>query len=240
MPRLVKTPEPCPGGDCSGYIHHPFSTDTTCIKEVKRAEKDVEAGKIYFAEPFDSGVEHEDELRWLCRKHGLHIHVPLERDIRVEGQTKYCYEVYMDSVVEYRFGKDFKKNLIKQAANMDVDPNDTVSFCDCDDKSFDEGSNIKIDTNIYIKISKELKLSFKDKYERENLERLVTFYVDTSGNASGYFTGYDDFFSNENKKQENQLSDMAIEKMRKIRKWYIGKVKGRKHITEHYVDVRFK
>ncbi|MCH8555611.1 MAG: hypothetical protein LAT76_10660 [Schleiferiaceae bacterium] len=123
------------------YVSNPNPLDTLCIAEIQRAKKDIENGKIVFAQPFGflfGSIRYEKELRQLCRQKGLQFEFDLIGCLVLEGQTQGCYADYMDKVIFYTYGIDFKAILHKQADSLflfrTVSKNILVDYWICDER----------------------------------------------------------------------------------------------------------
>ena len=68
----------------------------------------------------------------------------------------------------------------------------------------------------------------------------IGFYIDKSGNASGYFLNYFmDANSKSNQKFKDELFKIGVEQLKAIKHWETGFVNGQKVNTENNVRVYF-
>lgn len=68
----------------------------------------------------------------------------------------------------------------------------------------------------------------------------IGFYIDKSGNASGYFLNYFmDAGNKSNRKFEYKLFKIGVEKLKEIKHWETGEVGGQKVNTKSNVRVYF-
>lgn len=224
------------------YIKKPKDQDSTCVQDIEKAKADVAKGKIVFCYPMGFGshdLRQEKQLRELCKKHKLIFDYELFSDVIYEGQTQGCYGAYMDKIIANKFGVHFKQKLLKQADNMLLEANDTVVYYKCDKRPQIPGKNdheITLDVKLSEKLSKKIKadkngdLPFMD----------IGFYIDKSGNPSGYFL---DFFMDadheSNQKFEDELFESGVNQLKKIKHWETGLVNGQKVNTENNVRVYF-
>lgn len=161
-----------------------------------------------------------------------------------EGQTDYCYEIYMDNLLAQKFGTTFKKNLEDRADSLFlvrvINANDTVEYRDCDSRPHLPGypeqeecvMTVNLDTVLSKKISSNMPggSPFFD----------ISFYIDTVGRASGYYTGsIHDGGNPKIEKYEQEIFNACIETLKYYQNWEPGRIRGRKVRTRNNVRVYF-
>ena len=231
-----------PENQLEKYIQKPTTTDSMCIKDIEKAKNDILKGRIVFCYPFGFGtfeLRQEKQLRELCKRNGLIFEYELFSDVIIEGQTQGCYGAYMDNVIARKFGTDFKQNLLEQADSILLATNDTIVYYKCDKRPQIPGNDDyepTLEAKVPEKLSKQLiadkegHLPFMD----------IGFYIDKSGNASGYFLNYFmDADNKSNQKYKEELFKIGVEQLKEIKHWETGKVKGQKVNTENNVRVYF-
>jgi len=224
------------------YVFHPADKDSTCKADQKRAEKDVQMGKILYCKPMGFGsfwLRCENQMRKLCKKQNLIFDYELISDVVVTGQTQGCYGAYMDNVIASKFGPNFKEHLLAQADSMLLASNDAIDYFLCDKRPQIPGKDdydIVMDTIVPI----SLRSSIKTDKDGEGPFMDIGFYIDKEGNASGYSSDYYYVANNKsNKKYENELFKIGITKVKGIKKWEPGMVRGQKVKTKNNVRVYF-
>lgn len=127
--------------DMDKYISNPNSDDTLCINEIKKAKEDVSNGKVVFTQQvgFLYGfIRYEKELEQLCKEKGLVYEVELISDVIFEGQTQGCYGMYMDKIIEEKYGANFKEMMHQKADSLFLEniqkQNEAVQYWDCDER----------------------------------------------------------------------------------------------------------
>lgn len=224
------------------YILNPNDTDSLCIKDIQRAKSNVEKGKIVFCQPMGFGTHRlrsEKQLRELCEKYNLIFDYELFSDVYYDGQTQGCYGIYMDKVIADKFGNNFKKKLLAQADSILLASNDTVQYYLCDKRPQIPGKD-DYETTIVVKIPLKLHKQLKADNEGDLPFMDIGFYIDKSGNASGYFSNYFMDASNKwNQQFKEELFEIAVEQLKEIKHWETGIVNGQKVITENNVRAYF-
>lgn len=224
------------------YIQKPATTDSMCIKDIAKAKNDIANGKIVFGTPMGFGthrLRQEKQLRELCKTYNLVFDYEMFGCVVYEGQTEGCYGAYMDKAIEDKYGKGFKEILLNRADSILLSNNDTIAYYLCDKRPQIPGKDdyeTTLEATVPEKLSKQLKadkegdLPFMD----------IGFYIDKSGNASGYFLNYFmDADSKSNQKFEDELFKIGVEQLKAIKHWETGIVRGQKVITENNVRVYF-
>lgn len=224
------------------YIQKPATTDSMCIIDIAKAKNDIANGKIVFGTPMGFGthrLRQEKQLRELCKTYNLIFDYEMFGCVVYEGQTEGCYGAYMDKAIEDKYGKGFKEILLNKADSILLSNNDTIAYYLCDKRPQIPGKDdyeTTLEATVPEKLSKQLKadkegdLPFMD----------IGFYIDKSGNASGYFLNYFmDADSKSNQKFKDELFKVGVEQLKAIKHWETGIVSGQKVNTENNVRVYF-
>lgn len=218
------------------YIHHVDPRDSLCLRDMKFAKAQIDSGKIVFTLQRGHGkfnTRQSKRLKQLCKRYNL----TFGYDEITDGfESKYertgCYGAVMDEAIEKKFGKDFKKNLIREADELITANNDTVNGYECDVEPEIYG----LDSNRVIYLStKELKIKKNKQWKSINL--YLNVYIDKSGKQSGHQLILENT-DNLNSERE-KLFEIAIAELKKYQKCKPGEVLGKKVITENYVTVVF-
>ena len=100
--------------DPQEYILRPNSNDCLCIDEIERAKKDIKAGRIVFCIPLFAkppSFMNEIQIRALCRQYKLNCEYEMFGDAVDASQTQGCYGIYMDKIIDSKYGLGFRKNF---------------------------------------------------------------------------------------------------------------------------------
>jgi hypothetical protein len=226
------------------YIDNPCPNDSSCKMEISKAKSEIAEGKITFCSPqslmiFD--LRQEQQLRQLCKSHGLNFVYEYFSDIGATGQTQGCYGLYMDKIIAQKFGSKFKDNLLREADSLYVLSNPTVYYTKCDTLPRLTNKDIFASTEMDVKIGRQLfdklKVSQNGYYPQVD----VGFYIDTIGNASNYFVSqfiiYDDI--KENNRFKKKLIEIALGYIKQFKIWKPGIILNRKVKTEYNVRLSF-
>lgn len=224
------------------YIKNIDDQDSTCYQDIEKAKTDVTNGKIVFCIPTGFGshdLRQEKQLRELCKKHGLIFDYELFSDVIFEGQTQGCYGAYMDNIIAHKFGVHFKQKLLKQADKMLLEANDTIVYYKCDKQPQLPGKN-DYELTLNVKLSEKFRKQIKADKNGDLPFMDIGFYIDKSGNPSGYFLNFFmDADHESNQKFEDELFELGVNKLKKIKQWETGIVNGQKVNTENNVRVYF-
>lgn len=230
-----------PENQLEKYIQKPATTDSMCIKDIEKAKNDITKGKVVFCHPMGFGshnLRQENQLRELCKRHGLIFDYELFSDVIIEGQTQGCYGAYMDKIIAGKFGASFKQNLLEQADSILLEANDTIAYYKCDKRPQIPGRNDhdRLFPNINENIKKKLKADNEGRFPFMD----IGFYINKEGITSGYFINYfHDADSKSNQKFKAQLFELGVEELKKIKIWETGEVGGQKVNTENNVRVYY-
>lgn len=239
---LLLTPPDSSEIQLSDYIQKPEPTDSMCIKDIQKAKNDVSKGRIVFCMPsgfFNFQLRHEKYIRQLCEKNKIIFHFEMFSDVIITGQTQGCYGSYMDKIISEKFGANFKEQLLAEADNLLLASNDTVVYYLCDKRPQIPGKE-DYETTLEVSVSDKLRKLLKADKEGNLPFMDIGFYIDKSGNASGYFLNFFmDADNKSNQKLEDELYKIAVDQLKEIKHWDAGIVKGQKVITENNVRVYF-
>ena len=226
------------------YIQNPPKSDSTCIKDIRRAKTMVENGEIVFCYPlyFGSwGLRQEKQLRLLCEQHGLIFSYEIFSCIIDEKQRQGCFSAYMDKIVADKYGADFKHKLLAQADSIMIAVNDTVPYYLCDKEPKIPSVNNDYESKyLIVQIPEEIHKQLKANNDGKLPFMDVGFCIDKEGNASGYFLN--DFYdanSKENQLFQDDLFNISVAQLKQIECWESGIVNNRKVITKNNVRVHF-
>jgi hypothetical protein len=145
----------------------------------------------------------------------------------------------MDKILAIRFGPDFKPSLLAKADTLFVETNPTVYFADCDSLPRLQ-DNAKILTNVSISIDKNLLNKLKRCSYGDYPQVDVGFYIDTLGNASGYFISQFNDCGKSDFRYKTTLSKLAIDYLTTLNKWIPGFILNKKVNTLFTTRVHFK
>jgi hypothetical protein len=214
----------------------------TCKEDILKARADVEAGQIKLLMPMSLGnfdLRQERQLRKLCNSIGIIFDYELYSCVGIGGQTKGCYSLYMDKILVTKFGPKFKESMLDKADSLHVATNPTVYFTYCDILPKLQ-NNVEIAADLRMTIDKDLLSKLKkcpyDDYPQVD----VGFYIDTLGNASGFFVSQYNICEESDYKYKKDLSKLVIDHVKSKGKWMPGSIRNRKLRTEFNTRVHFK
>lgn len=194
----------------SSFIESIKQEDTTCLKEISEAEKEIKKGKLtychYSGNINNHYLRYQKELIEILKENNLEFRNEGSSCIVYKDQTENCYCKLMDEKINQKYGKKFVDSLLNIADEKYLlkHINDTMYYVECDrrpnypndkDNSEDEYSEVmqkEIDSAItypkgYIK---------RPNYDVSAFVN-ISFYVDKFGNAKiTHFSFYFDIKSN--------------------------------------------
>jgi hypothetical protein len=218
------------------YIHKVDNRDSLCLREIKLAKSQIDSGKLVFTLRTGFGsynTRQSKRLKELCKKYNLHFGFDeIEDSFKNEYERAGCYGAYMDEAIEKKFGKDFKKRLIKEADELLIINNDTVDAYECDVQP----KIYNLENNVIYLPRKNLNVKKNKHGQLINLDILV--YIDKTAKPIGYKL-YKYMNDNLDSEREN-LFGVAIKELKKYQKCKPGEVMGKKVITENLVTVNFE
>jgi hypothetical protein len=224
------------------YVEHPDETDSLCMDDIKLAESDIAKGHIFFCHPYGFGsfdLPQEKYLETLCINNNMRFKKELISDVIFNAQTQGCYGAVMDNYIVLNYDKDFKERLFHQADSILLAHNDTVDYSSCEKRPKILGKNDD-ETTFSISLTHQLAKEVKMGKGNDMPFMDIGFYIDKSGLSSGFFLNYfmdADYQSNQKVKEE--LFNMAIAEIKKVKKWEPGVYAGEKVNTEFNVRVFF-
>lgn len=231
-----------PENQLEKYIQKPANTDSMCIEDIERAKNDVLKGRIVFCMPMGLGtfqLRQEEQIRQLCTKNNIVFNYEMFSDVIISGQTQGCYCAYMDKVIEDKFGKGFKEKMLQKADSILLASNDTVEYFLCDKRPQIPGRD-DYETTLEAKVPEKLRKQLKADKEGDFPFMDIGFYIDKSGNASGYFlNNFMDADNKSNQKYKDELFKIGVEQLKEIKHWETGMVHEQKVNTENNVRVYF-
>ncbi|HEY6142206.1 MAG TPA: hypothetical protein VIV55_02090 [Flavobacterium sp.] len=207
-------------------------SDTTCLKEISEAKKDLEKGKLTYCHYSGNIIKHylrsEKELIEVLKENNIDFRNEGSPCIVYENQTEHCYCEIMEEKINQKYGEKFVDSLLTIADEKYLIKhiNDTMYYGDCDrrpnypkdkDNSDDEFSEVmqnEIDNEIiYPKGYIEIKRPNYDVSAFVN----IFFYVDKFGNAKITHFGFM-FDKKSNHKFEKYFENELI-KIIKLKGW---------------------
>ncbi len=222
--RLVKLP--------GKYITDFENED--CKLQIDSAKIDVEKGRLVY-EDYKGGwsiIRYDDEMEEILKEYGIEYEVTgpncmLEQD---------CYGYYMDSVIHQKFGKEFIKQIEKEADSLFSSKWETKTYdnWDIDEPPFYKGG----DAEKYIR-NKVRDPSNWDtipiEFERQFL--IVEASIDNNGNLRSW--EFDDFY---NLKESNEqflpkIKEEINQIIKEMTYWEPGKLMGKKVNSRIWLDI---
>jgi hypothetical protein len=227
------------------YVANPEPTDELCISDINKAKSDINENGIVFTQAVGFLFGHkryEDELKKLCKEKGLKYDLDLIGCVQMDGQTQGCYGAYMDKMLVEKYGKDFKKDMHRQADSLFLENaiknNTAVYYGDCDDRPvIADGSNR--DDIPYLKVT-DIAIK-KDKSDFGGWPFFdVGFIVETDSTISNVYINSWIPRSESNEKYKDQLFKKAKEHLlTNYPKWRPGSINGVAVRTNSNVRIYF-
>jgi len=171
-------------------------SDTTCLREIAEAKKDLDNGKLTYCHYSGNIINHylrsEKELIEVLKENNIDFRNQGSSCIVYENQTEHCYCELMEEKINQKYGEKFVDSLLNIADEKYLNKhiNDTMYYAKCDrrpnypndkDDSDDEFSEVmqnQIDDAIMYPIG-YIKRPNQDVSAFVN----ISFYVDKFGNA---------------------------------------------------------
>lgn len=226
-------------------------SDTTCLKEISEAKKDLENGKLTYCHYSGNIINHylrfEKELIEVLKENNIDFRNEGSSCIVYENQTEHCYCKLMEEKINQKYGKKFVDSLLniadKKYLNKHI--NDTMYYAKCDirpnypndkDNSEDEYSEVmqnEIDNAMIYP---------KGYIERPNYDVAafvnISFYVDKYGNAK--ITYFDFLFDiKSNHKFEKYFKNELI-KIIKTKDWKPAQMRKQNVNSDMVIRYGFK
>ena len=99
-------------------------SDTTCLKELEKAKKDFNKGKLIYCNYTQfPRLRCEKEMAQLLEKYNIPFENEYASDVIIEGQTDGCYCDYMQEQIETLHGKKFIDSLLYIADSIFISKN---------------------------------------------------------------------------------------------------------------------
>ncbi len=208
------------------HFDHVSKKDTTCLKELANAKKDIGVGKLvychYAGNIMFNELRSEKEMTFLLKKFGIDFQNETSSCIVYEDQTEHCYCELMDEKIKEKYGDKFIDSLLNQSDSLYVvnNINDTFYYAKCDvrpnypgdkDDSPDEFSeNLQNDLEKSVKYpAGYVKRPNNDSSAFVNID----FFIDKVGNAT--ITGYWFVFDMKaNHKYESYFEDVIAKSIK--------------------------
>ena len=228
----LKTPE-----NIKTYIHKVDSRDSLCLHEIALAKSQIDSGKLVFTLKTGFGsynTRQSKHLKELCEKYNLKFgYDEIEDSFNSDYERAGCYGAFMEEAIEKKFGKDFRKKLLREADELIIANNDTVDAYECDIQPEIYG----LETNNVIYLSAK-GLNVKKNKHGQFISLDMHVYIDKSGKPIGYKLYK---YMNDNLDTEREkLLGIAIKELKKYQKCKPGEIMGKKVITENFVTVNFE
>ncbi len=219
------------------YIHKVDRRDLLCLHEIKLAKSQIESGKLVFTLRFGHGsynTRQSKRLKKLCEKYNLKFgYDEIEDSFNNEYERSGCYGAYMDEAIEKKFGKDFRKKLLKEADELIIANNDTVNAYECDVEP--KIYNLKTNNVVYLSGKK---FNAKKNKHGQFLNLDMYIYIDKSGKPIEY--KLNKYMNDGLDSEREKLLGVTIKELKKYQKCKSGEIMGKKVITENFVTVNFQ
>ena len=241
-PKIVKIP------NCldEKYLANPPKTDTMCIKDIEKANRDVEKYSKLYVKTICFGCDDkpfETELEEVLKAKKIKQVIQDIGCVVYEGQTQGCYRATIESEMKKMYGENYFAELEKEAEKKfikNINDNDKiVSVYDLEDneKPKIKTPNIYIESDYYTTVAVDFPVKLQP---YQNLFVDITFIVEKNGtisnlSVSNWVSGGLD------KKYKKELISKALEKLKmEYNNWNPGKYKGNIARTENTLRVGFE
>jgi|APLak6261690433_1056193.scaffolds.fasta_scaffold15299_1 hypothetical protein len=222
----------------TSFVESIKQVDTTCLKEISEAEKEIEKGKLtychYSGNINNHYLRYEKELIEILKENNLGFRNEGSSCIVYKDQTENCYCELMDEKINQKYGKKFVDSLLNMADEKYLNKhiNDTMYYAECDrrpnypndkDDSKDEYSELmqkEIDDAIiypkgYIK---------RPNYDASSFVN-VYFYVDKDGNAKITHFGF--IFDIKSNHKFEKYFESELKRIIKTKEWKPAQMRKR-------------
>jgi hypothetical protein len=205
-------------------------SDTTCLKEISEAKKDLAKGKLTYCHYSGNIMNHylrsEKELIEVLKENNIDFRNQGSSCVVYENQTEHCYCELMEEKINQKYGEKFVDSLLNIADEKYLNKhiNDTMYYAKCDrrpnypndkDDSDDEYSEVmqhEID-NVLIYPKGYIKRPNYDVSAFVN----ISFYVDKNGNAKITYFGF--IFDNKSNPKFEKYFETELSKIIKTTEW---------------------
>lgn len=233
------------------FFEYVSESDTTCLKEISEAKKDLEKGKLTYCH-YSGNIIHnylrsEKELIEILKESKIDFRNQSSSCVVYENQTEHCYCELMQEKINEKYGEKFIDSLLNIAEEKYLNKhiNDTMYYAKCDrrpnypndkDDSEDEYSEIlqkEIDKTLvypkgYIKRPNYNVSAFVN----------ISFYVDKNGNAKiTYFWFLFDIKSNH---KFEKYFESELNKIIKTKDWIPAQIRKQNVNSDMVMRYGFK
>ena len=221
-------------------------SDTTCLKDLDKAKKDIAAGHLVYCHPIINRLRCEKEMRLLLLKFGISFKPEFPNCIVVKGQTKYCYCDYMDEQIKIKYGNNFLDSMLNIADSLYVFRNllDTFYYADCDTWPHYPGERrgnnefsgyLQADFNNIVKYPEDYTM----KENRDTAAFVdIEFIVNKEGKASDL--SYDFVFNYEENKKYEPYFESVIGPLINNIKWASAVIRNQKVNSSMILRIEFE
>jgi hypothetical protein len=233
------------------YLKKVNPTDTMCLSDMKRAIRDSSGDSSVFIVAlggFGPMLRYENELAQICKSNQLKLQLEPGTCVSWVGQTKGCYQDYLDFILFEKYGKSFKPDLHKKANDLYLTNHlaDTISSWDCDIQPRCLSANTHTSNSIVVDLPVKV---YRKKWMVDKKPMFAVYHpfmdlsvvIDKDGNTSGY--QLIDFIParRQNKKYKEQLLAIAIQEIKsKYYKWKPAEINGVPLNTTHVMRLEFE
>jgi hypothetical protein len=225
------------------------STDSTCLKDLVKAKKDLENGKLVYCHYAGNilfiQLRSEKQMTELLSKYQIEYKNEMSSDIIYEGQTEHCYCEYMEEKIKDKFGEHFLDSLLAVSDSLYAfsDPLDTFHYSKCDTWPRFPGEFEDMEFSYKLQDIFDSKVKYPKGYiVKEHRDTAafvdVNFIVDKNGKASdiGFWFIFD---HEENKKYEDYFISV-IKPLITETKWQPATVRKQIVISDMNIRIEFK
>lgn len=220
------------------FIESIKQEDTTCLKEISEAEKEIKNGKLTYCHHsgniYNHYLRYEKELIEILKENNLEFRNEGSSCIVYENQTEGCYCKLMDEKINQKYGEKFVDSLLNSADEKYLNKhiNDTMYYAKCDirpnypndkDDSEDEYSEVMQD-----EIDKAI-IYPKGYVKRPNYDVSafvnIYFFVDKYGNAK--ITNFGFLFDIKSNHKFEKYFESELNKIIKTKEWKPAQMRKR-------------
>lgn len=227
------------------------SRDTTCIKELAKAEDDFAVNKLTYCHYIGNIIRHElrsqKEMTQLLKKYNIDFTNKGSSCIVYEDQSEYCYCEFMESKIKKRFGEKFIDSLLVEADELYLKNNidSTFYYANCDSRPMYPGDKDSSPDEQSDVLQKEIDavLTYPVGYvKRPNYDvsafTNVSFDVDKQGNAK--ITSFGFIFDNKANEKFIPYLEKEITSIIKKNEWQPATIRGIKVKSDMVLRIYLK
>jgi hypothetical protein len=183
------------------HFHNVSKKDTTCLKELADARKDIDNGSLVYCHYAGNiafyELRSEKEMTFLLRQFNIDFQNAVSSDLVYEDQTQHCYCGLMTEKIQEKYGNRFLDSLLNQSDSLYVvnNINDTFYYANCDLRPNYPGDtdNAKDEYSEILQYDLENDINYPPGYLKKSNDDLsafvdIYFLIDKVGNAT--ITGY--------------------------------------------------